>query len=714
MRDRFRLSVLNGTLALAALLLGGCGTNGDVSPDAADSSAASRGATGEPSPQTLVASPNAAASSPPKTPPGAGGSSAAPAQLGAAEGAADSPGVNSQAAHGEVNVASKPSAATRPGGTAAGLDGSSQLWALFVHNEGGKHSGKCGRLKVTVSHHGAKAFRVGFFESEVGGSGADWRGAGWMAAMVAAQIQAFDPATTQISFDVAGMIDGPSAGALMTVGVLATLRGDQVRQDAAMTGTINPDGAIGAVGGIAHKLAGAAEAGKKLVLIPAGVRRQLDQNQGELVDLIERGAELGLEVRPVVDVFEAYELMTGSPLPRPEDTGHPRLADAAYDVIRPKVDGWLVRAGMLAEQYGNLPEDQRYEYPDGRIEEAKELATRANRLLIEGRVAGAARSALDASVAAVMGYEVAQVNATANLRSLDEAKKQAQTASGAWEKLELLLEEIQGITPSTVAEAGWLVDAYSSLVEGYAFAALADRHLNAPAEDEALARENILTAAGYYQLVLLDIQLSQDSIELGRSHGGAPLPADAPIQVAADFFQHAADANLNVFNASIIEAIAQSAGMRTEAVKAGLAEKDETYALVRAITENVTPVLVNKLGDKPAAQYVRLAAAMYCYSQAAALVAKYGSLDAKLEDFEVVSVPREKTLQNMLDTAEEQARRAIQRLVDRDIDPSSVVMAYDLARLERDRDVTAQLSALGGYWNVYVQAQMMARLAGAK
>ena len=42
--------------------------------------------------------------------------------------------------------------------------------------------------------------------------------------------------------------------------------------DITMTGTINPDGTVGPVGGIPEKIAGTAKAGYKRILIPAGQR----------------------------------------------------------------------------------------------------------------------------------------------------------------------------------------------------------------------------------------------------------------------------------------------------------------------------------------------------------------------------------------------------------------------------------------------------------
>src|SRR5205814_6525545 len=122
--------------------------------------------------------------------------------------------------------------------------------------------------------------RVGFFESEVGGSGPQWRAAGWMAVITASLLLGKNPSNYEFSFDVAGKIDGPSAGGLMTAAVLAGYLGDSILPDVTMTGTINPDGTIGPVGGIPQKLEGAAAAGKKKDLVPCGQRRHYDYAAG--------------------------------------------------------------------------------------------------------------------------------------------------------------------------------------------------------------------------------------------------------------------------------------------------------------------------------------------------------------------------------------------------------------------------------------------------
>ncbi len=66
------------------------------------------------------------------------------------------------------------------------------------------------------------------------------------------------------------VVDGASAGAAITTALLATIRGEGIDQEACMTGTINSDGSIGAVGGVPEKALAAANAGSKRFYVPKG------------------------------------------------------------------------------------------------------------------------------------------------------------------------------------------------------------------------------------------------------------------------------------------------------------------------------------------------------------------------------------------------------------------------------------------------------------
>jgi hypothetical protein len=102
--------------------------------------------------------------------------------------------------------------------------------------------------------------------------------------------------------------DGPSAGAVMAVGFIATLKGDRIQRGTALTGTLEPGGRIGWVGGIPDKIRAAKREGYHTVLVPRG---QLHSAQWNLVEL---GFQLNIMVKEVDTVEEAYLLMTGRSL----------------------------------------------------------------------------------------------------------------------------------------------------------------------------------------------------------------------------------------------------------------------------------------------------------------------------------------------------------------------------------------------------------------
>ncbi|MEM2266425.1 MAG: S16 family serine protease [Candidatus Hadarchaeales archaeon] len=65
-------------------------------------------------------------------------------------------------------------------------------------------------------------------------------------------------------------IDGPSAGAAITVALLSVLENRRIREGYVITGTIEEDGKIGQVGGIFYKALAAAKKGATHFLVPKG------------------------------------------------------------------------------------------------------------------------------------------------------------------------------------------------------------------------------------------------------------------------------------------------------------------------------------------------------------------------------------------------------------------------------------------------------------
>jgi len=100
-----------------------------------------------------------------------------------------------------------------------------------------------------------------------------------------------------VNFIGGGNVDGPSAGAALTLALISALQNRPLRQDIAMTGEISLQGLIKPVGGLYGKLYGAARAGIKEILIPAENRKELP-------------AEMyGVRLISVQTIEEAMELM---------------------------------------------------------------------------------------------------------------------------------------------------------------------------------------------------------------------------------------------------------------------------------------------------------------------------------------------------------------------------------------------------------------------
>lgn len=208
----------------------------------------------------------------------------------------------------------------------------------------GQWRGQCMHLPMEITTGGGKApLRVSFSDDTPNGSGTSIRNSLWMAALTAALQKESALEGVRISIDFKGGVDGPSAGAVMCLGIMSALDGRPFPEDFAMTGSILPDGTVGLVGGMPEKLRAAAETGKiRRVAIPAFQRFARDQ-EGKYVDLFGLGTELGLVVHPVQSIDEAYRFMHGDSTP-----AKPVLS--ALDVCREEADAEAAAATLFLER----------------------------------------------------------------------------------------------------------------------------------------------------------------------------------------------------------------------------------------------------------------------------------------------------------------------------------------------------------------------------
>ncbi len=122
------------------------------------------------------------------------------------------------------------------------------------------------------------------------------------------------------------IVGGPSAGAAITVATIAALEGKPINQSIFITGTIEPDGSIGPVGGIEAKAIAAKNYGATLFLVPYGQGKEINyvpkeeckkivnivvctiSYEREYVDISERVGIKVVEVRNIEEVLRYYGL----------------------------------------------------------------------------------------------------------------------------------------------------------------------------------------------------------------------------------------------------------------------------------------------------------------------------------------------------------------------------------------------------------------------
>src|SRR5512137_222059 len=186
---------------------------------------------------------------------------------------------------------------------------------------------------ITVSIQGNGSGRV--FVDTLPLTDVDMQGSARLAVKVATALVSMDtqphldPLTCDYFFVVrttSPMIGGPSAGAIMTVAVIALLENWTLDNDTVMTGMINPDSSIGPIGGIPYKIDAAHSVGATRLIIPKGQMTYTEmvtedqenngilwQNTYPVTRNVSEYAQTnyGMEVFEVEDINDALLYFTG-------------------------------------------------------------------------------------------------------------------------------------------------------------------------------------------------------------------------------------------------------------------------------------------------------------------------------------------------------------------------------------------------------------------
>ncbi len=585
--------------------------------------------------------------------------------------------------------------------------------ALWFSMDSQQVYGGTSRVRVSVVPNRSPdgEVRVGFFETEVAGSGEQWRAAGWMAVITASLLLGEDPSQYEFSFDVAGRIDGPSAGALMTAAVLAGYLGHQIDPAITMTGTINPDGTIGPVGGIPHKIAGAAQANKTLVLVPSGQRFDYDYSQGQSVDLVQTGQQHGVEVRLVPDIYAVYTILTGETLPVIESQGTAQMPPAAFDKMRAAATSWHARYQSERARFSALPADVQ-DYRIGAIDLADYWASESSRLLGEGQVSNSYRYAWWAAAQARVATQAAELDNLYFTVGFEGMISRLESTQSAVTRMSATLQRIEAERPRSSSDAVSIMDASSnlSIAQGMIWEAedaLRKLSMSEYTEDDILTA--IYQAAFNYALADVYLDLAEDILDIGLGFGSSPAPSAEVLASISGTLRRGAEANLNYFESLIIAPWAEQNGISLDVARLYIMEADGDY-LTAVAAINGAGALAGRMSRPEAQATMWMGASMTAYITSSSLIAKYYSLGAQVDEFGyIVGFDRSTGMADMLDLADQRARQWTNGVADED--PVSSLYYYENARILRQGDSTDQLDALRNYWQAAMLSSVLSIIA---
>ncbi|TAL10920.1 MAG: hypothetical protein EPO02_05940 [Nitrospirae bacterium] len=132
------------------------------------------------------------------------------------------------------------------------------------------------------------------------------------AVSAAAKAVGYDPRFLRVRLSVktsilqSGLyIDGPSAGAVLAVGVASALLGDQIRPEVCMSGTIDENLDVGPVGGLEEKIKGCRRFNYREMVVPSAQTS---------MDLALKGKGSDITITEVSTLDAAYQTATGQSL----------------------------------------------------------------------------------------------------------------------------------------------------------------------------------------------------------------------------------------------------------------------------------------------------------------------------------------------------------------------------------------------------------------
>lgn len=621
-------------------------------------------------------------------------------------------------------------AVASPGNAPHAATGEATVKAVWFRGQPGvKVEGGTADITVRVAPNANPGASVGVIEEFAGGTGNQWRTATWLAAFNASRAVGVSLIDNEYLVRAGGHIDGPSAGMLMTATMMALLRGRPLSPATTMTGTINPDGSAGPVGGIVQKMQGARRDGIKRFGYPMGARSHVDLSDNSTVDLEDVGTRLGLEVKEIHDFYEAYEFLTGEKLPRP-----PPIDESAMELdadtsqrLRAKMTAWKARIDSeVASAKNELRRDQRAgSLAKGLLVEVEKAIAQAETMEKSDLPMAALAYYVQAALALVLTRDTlafASNLLAGDMQGILSQVEEATTVSGQVKAFgdELLVrskkKSVGGQVNATLA--------FTTYANASNFASLAEDRKARAAKALDMVRsgkvqmtpdvlkylsENLIYPVAYYHCARVMLDVARDYQDLTSEEGKESKVNLERLGREAAAYGSAAGASLAYFDALITEQYQQEKGVTKAQAESVVANIELGYLLAKngvALTESIKP------SDDGPQNLLRLAAGVRAYFTSAGLVNKYYALDGRKQAGGGFTITNRKSLTSQLEQARLHAREAASRAkAIAGFVPIAARLDYQHAGALREGSDSDKLDALDSYWNSAFWSELTAELA---
>lgn len=571
-------------------------------------------------------------------------------------------------------------------------------------------------------------------EDTPGGSGPTLRSSIWLAIVVAGLERQDDLSGLRVSVHIPEKIDGPSAGGIVCLAILSQIDGQRFPTDLAFTGSILPDGSIGQVGSLVHKIRAAQGSVIRRILIPDYVRLEPEHENCEPLDLKALAERSGLELIAVDSIQRAYTTAVG-PVPSRETRGVHQLhrAQVSDSVMMQRTKSALAEANAELVRLTNDEQTELANADFGAI--LGRYDRRARKSLETGRLYDAQQNAGMYWVCMKAASETFQFLRT--LPSISDAEFARRCDAEAAARIAGLPEHGAGLSvleasgnplivqfasdPIFVKEAArlWLTSLDEQLKFRASVIIQSSPNVSQDQELRATIRRSKVT-----RLLLASCvkhaanRAAADEKELGGAMPSLATRTDRLLEIE-EFFHVADHAAQEAFQTTVV-AEAAAMGISDAELRQRLLRSPFQSGFVELFASNQAAEVVHagyrsSIGDTNASTANGIRATLYSIASLAkssAIIAAVNELEGNLDDEGRVRFGRPEVLSNMIDRARQRAYANIENCKREGIPCPTAISLVESADVSRDDPDENKLDVLSSYWTASLQAQALIMLFG--